>query len=106
MLTTASDRADLRLVTIYSDGSIDRSPSGAGTASALAVLHAMGLAGDDTSVRVEGLAGGIFTARIAGRTTVGAEGAILPEVTGTGWITGEHTFLLDDDDPCREGLTL
>jgi proline racemase len=30
----------------------------------------------------------------------------VPEVSGTAWITGEHTFLLDDDDPFREGFVL
>jgi proline racemase len=104
VLTTASERADLRLVTIYTDGAVDRSPSGGGTAAALAVLDAMGLATEGEAVRVEGLAGGIFSARIAGRTMVGEKPAILPEIAGTAWITGEHTFVLDPADPFRFGL--
>ena len=29
--------------------------------------------------------------------------AIVTEIEGSAWITGEHTFFLDDDDPFREG---
>jgi proline racemase len=37
---------------------------------------------------------------------VGDHGAVVTEIEGSAWITGEHTFLLDDDDPYREGLSL
>jgi proline racemase len=37
---------------------------------------------------------------------VGDSSALVTEVEGSAWITGEHTFLLDDDDPYREGLSL
>ena len=29
--------------------------------------------------------------------------ALVTEIEGSAWITGEHTFFLDDDDPFREG---
>ena len=28
----------------------------------------------------------------------------MPEITGAAWITGEHTFLIDDEDPLAEGF--
>jgi proline racemase len=37
------------------------------------------------------------------RTIVGDFPALVTEIEGSAWITGEHTFFLDDDDPFREG---
>lgn len=104
VLTTASDVADLRLVTVYADGVVDRSPSGGGSGAALALLDAMGLAPDEREVRVEGLAGGVFTTRVLHRTTVEGVEAIVPQTSGTAWVTGEHRFLLGRSDPFRFGI--
>ena len=30
--------------------------------------------------------------------------AIVPEIEGSAWITGEHTFLIDGDDPLKAGF--
>ena len=40
------------------------------------------------------------------RTTVGELPAIVPRIEGSAWITGEHEFLIDDDDPFRDGFSL
>ena len=32
--------------------------------------------------------------------------AIVPEIEGSAWITGEHTFLIDGDDPLKAGFRL
>ena len=85
-------------------GAVRRAPSGTGTSAVMAGLDAMGLlAGDQTFVH-ESLSGALFRGRIARRTQVGERPAIVPEVSGTAWITGEHMFYLDDDDPFREGF--
>jgi proline racemase len=97
--------ADLRSITIYADGTMDRSPSGAGTCVVLAVLDAMGMMGEDRPLRHEGPSGLVFRASIAARTTVGALPAIQPEIAGEAWITGEHVFLLDPRDPLASGFT-
>ena len=31
---------------------------------------------------------------------------VVPEIAGSAWITGEHTFLIDADDPLRAGFRL
>jgi len=99
-------RADLRNVTIFADASVDRSPCGTGTCAVMAVVDAMGLLGEDKPFVHESLIGTMFTGRIAGRTSVGEYQAIVPEIEGSAWITGEHTFLVDDDDPLREGFRI
>jgi proline racemase len=37
---------------------------------------------------------------------VGGLPAVIPEVSGTAHITGRHEFLIDPDDPLREGFIL
>jgi proline racemase len=36
---------------------------------------------------------------------VGETPAIQTEIEGSAWITGEHTFVIDDEDPFREGMS-
>ena len=99
--------AHLRNVTVFADAEVDRSPCGSGTAAVMAVLDEMGVlsAGGGTFVH-ESLIGTCFTGRVSSRTRVGDYPAIVPEIAGSAWITGEHTFLVDGDDPLRAGFRL
>ena len=96
--------AHLRNVTVTSGG-VDRSAGGASTSAVMAVLHAMGLLPDDQPFVHEGLLGSIVRGRIVRHTVVGDVPAVISEIQATAWITGEHTFLLAEDDPFREGFT-
>jgi proline racemase len=102
----SDDSADLRNVTIFADAEVDRSPCGTGTAAVMAVIDAMGLLGSDKPFVHESLIGTRFTGRVASRTQVGEYAAIVPEIEGSAWITGEHTFIVDDDDPLRDGFRI
>ena len=31
---------------------------------------------------------------------------IVPQIQGSAWVTGEHTFLIDGDDPLKSGFRL
>jgi proline racemase len=96
----------LRNVTIFADAEVDRSPCGTGTAAVMAVLSEMGVLNDDAAFVHESIVGTLFQGRIAGRAQVGELPAIVPEIQGSAWITGEHTFLIDGDDPLRAGFRL
>jgi proline racemase len=96
--------AHLRSVVVAS-GIVDRSPGGTATSALMAVLDAMGLLPDDQTFVHESLTGTLFRGRAARRSLVGDLPALVPEIEGSGWITGEHTFLLDEDDPFREGFS-
>jgi proline racemase len=98
--------AHLRNVTVNAAGAVDLSASGTGTSAVMAVLDAMGLLPEGEPFVHEGLSGSLLRGRVAGRTLIGESTAIITEIEGSAWITGEHTFLLDDDDPFREGLAL
>jgi trans-L-3-hydroxyproline dehydratase len=102
----SDDTADLRNVTIFADAEVDRSPCGTGTAAVMAVIDAMGLLGADKPFVHESLIGTRFLGRVASRTRVGDLAAIVPEIEGSAWITGEHTFLIDEHDPLKEGFRI
>jgi proline racemase len=102
----ASDpEAHLRNVLVRASGSIDRSPGGTGTSAVMAVLDAMGLLPDGQPFVHESLSGALFRGRPLHRTVVAEVPALVTEIEGSAWITGEHTFFLDDDDPFRDGGT-
>jgi trans-L-3-hydroxyproline dehydratase len=96
--------ADLRNVTVFADQEVDRSPCGTGTCAVLAVLDAMGLVDADRPFVHESLIGTTFSARVVGRTTIGEIPGIVPELSGEAWITGDHTFVVDDRDPLKGGF--
>jgi proline racemase len=98
--------AHLRNVTIFADAEVDRSPCGTGTAAVMAVLNDMGLLLDDVPFVHESIVGTTFKGRVAEHVEVGEKPAIVPEIEGSAWITGEHTFLIDGDDPLKAGFRL
>jgi proline racemase len=98
--------AHLRNVTIFADAEVDRSPCGTGTAAVMAVLSEMGVLADDAPFVHESIIGTLFTGRIAGRVAIGEHAAIVPVLEGSAWITGEHEFLIDGDDPLKSGFRL
>jgi len=102
----SDEGADLRNVTVFADAEVDRSPCGTGTAAVMAVVDAMGLLSDTKPFVHESLIGTRFTGRVSARTIVGELEAIVPEIEGSAWITGDHTFLVDDDDPLKDGFRL
>ncbi len=98
--------AHLRNLTVFADAEVDRSPCGTGTAAVMAVLDAMGLLTPDQAFVHESLIGTLFRGRVLRRTQVGELPAIVPEIEGSAWITGEHTFYIDEEDPLREGFRI
>jgi proline racemase len=108
IFTAPAQHADahLRNVTIFADAEVDRSPCGTGTAAVMAILSEMGVLSDDSAFVHESIVGTLFTGRITGRIKVGERPAIVPEIQGSAWITGEHTFLIDGDDPLKAGFRL
>ncbi len=98
--------AHLRNVTIFAEGEVDRSPCGTGTCAVLAVLDAMGIVQPGDPFVHESIIGTTFTAKVVDRVSVGDLPAIIPELSGSAWITGEHTFIVSDADPLKDGFRL
>ena len=87
-------------------GKVDRSPTGTALSARMAVLHAKGEMGLDDRLTIVSIIGSTFEGRIVGQTTVGNRAAVIPEISGRGWITGIHQHMLDPSDPWPEGYRL
>jgi len=91
---------------VWGPGQVDPAPCGSGTCARLALFWHRGKLGVGGTIISEGLLGLRFIGRIAGETRVNGRPAILPEITGTSYITGFSQFLFDPDDPLRNGFLL
>lgn len=87
-------------------GILDRSPCGTGTCARMAVLHARGLLGIGQDFVNAGPLGTTFTGRIVEETQAGPYKAIVPTLSGQGWIYGLSSYTLDPGDPFPAGYTV
>jgi proline racemase len=89
---------------------LDRSPCGTGTCAEVALRYARGQLGLGEPFVTESIIGTRFTAQVIAETQVGsgseATPAVIPEVTGSAYITGYHQFVLDGEDPFPQGFWL
>jgi proline racemase len=91
---------------VWGPGQVDAAPCGSGTCARMALFRHRGLMGVGSTMLSRGLLGLDFRGRIAADTTVEGRPAILPEVTGTAYLTGFSQFLFDPADPLRDGFLL
>jgi 4-hydroxyproline epimerase len=80
----------------------DRSPCGTGTSAKLACLAADGKLAEGAPWVQESILGSTFTGRF--RWLDRTAGTIEPTVTGTAFVNGEATLLLDERDPFCWGI--
>ncbi len=92
--------ADSRNFVLCSGGEYDRSPCGTGTSAKMAVLHARGELALGAPWRQESITGSLFT----GWLGEGADGALVPYIRGTAYVTADATLRFDAADPFRLGL--
>jgi trans-L-3-hydroxyproline dehydratase len=95
-----------RNVCIFAEGEVDRSPTGTGVSGRLAIHHARGEIQPNQSIIIESILGSRFIGTVAEETRFGPYPAVIPEVSGTAFITGMHRFLIDPDDPWKSGFFL
>jgi proline racemase len=98
--------AHSRNVCVFAEGEVDRCPTGTGVGGRLAIHYARGEIDVGETIVVESIIGTRFSGRIVETTAFGPYPAIIPEVEGAAHITGQHTFLIDPDDPLRDGFIL
>ena len=87
-------------------GKVDRSPTGTALSARMALLHAHGVMKIGDRLTAQSVIGSTFSGTILGHTTVGDRAAIVPEISGRGWITGTHQHMLDPSDPWPQGYRL
>ena len=91
---------------VFAQAELDRSPTGTGVSGRAAIHHARGDIGLGEELVISSIIGSKFRVRCLENTTVGGIPAVIPEVTGSAWMTGEHHFLLDKCDPLGSGFLL
>lgn len=92
--------------TTLKPGRVDRSPCGTGSSANLAVLHVRGQVRLGDRRLSHSIIGGTFTAEVIGETTVGGRPAVLPRITGRGYVFGRQQLRLDPADPFATGFAL
>jgi proline racemase len=105
-LGDTADEVHQRNVTVFADGEVDRSPCGSGTCARLAVLADEGRIPAGTVLRHDSIVGSTFIGRVLDTVDVGGRRAVLPQVTGMAYRTGEHVFAIDPHDPLVPGFVL
>jgi len=98
--------ATLRNVTVFADAEVDRSPCGSGTSALLAWLYGAGRIAVGDGIANASITGAVFHGRVEGATRLGDRFAVTTSVAGTGFVTGYHTFVVDERDPLGDGFLL
>jgi trans-L-3-hydroxyproline dehydratase len=106
MQPTDSKGVDSRNVCIFADGEVDRSPTGSGVMGRMALHFQQGILKVGDSMIIESITGSTFKGKVYDTVEYGGIPSVIPEVSGTAFITGEHTFIIDPEDPFKHGFIL
>jgi trans-L-3-hydroxyproline dehydratase len=101
-----SEDADSRNVCIFAEGEVDRSPTGTGVSARIALHYAKGEININQPMVIESIIGTKFTGLVHDTTKFGEYDAVIPQVEGNAFITGKHDFIIDPEDPLKEGFIL
>jgi proline racemase len=105
-----TEGADSRNTVILGDHMVDRSPCGTGTSAETALRHAQGRLDSGESFVTESILGTRFRGELLETTEIGngdeTYSAVIPQVSGSAYLTGFHRFVLDPSDPFPEGFLL
>ena len=97
--------ADKKNVVIFGESQADRSPCGTGTSAKLATLYARGEIRLGQEFVYESITGSMFRGIATEEVALNEEiQAIIPQITGSAYVTGYNTWLLDEDDPLEMGF--
>lgn len=98
--------ATYKNVVVFGEGQVDRSPCGTGTSAKMATLVAKGKLKEGELFVYESILGTLFKGKVLGKTKVGDFDAVIPQITGSAYITGFNHFVIDEDDPVKHGFIL
>lgn len=101
-----SNVADSYNVCVFADGEIDRCPTGSGLSGRMAIEHFSNRLGLGDQMSVESISGGIYLAKSIHQVHFAGIPAVVPEISGTAYITGHHSFALNSDDTLGWGFTI
>lgn len=94
-----------RNVVVFGPGQIDRSPCGTGTSAKMAVLYERNKLKIGESYPYRSIIDTEFIGKIVEEVKIGKRKAIVPEITGSAYVTGFHQFVIDKNDPLKYGIS-
>lgn len=103
---TANKKADMKNCVIFGDAQADRSPCGTGTSAKLAALYARGELGFHEEFVYESITGSVFRGKAVQEVQIGGKKGIIPQITGSAYITGYNEWIIDNQDPLKYGFLL
>jgi len=93
-----------RNVCIFAEGEVDRSPTGTGVSARAALHHSKGELASGEKIIIESILGTTMEVEVVETVSFGPHQAVIPEVSGMAYITGQSEFYFDPADPLKEGF--
>ncbi len=106
MFRSTDEDGAIRTATTMWPGRLDRSPCGTGNSANLAIRAARGEVSEGDEYLSRSTISSEFRVRHAGTSQVGNKPAVLPQITGRGWIYGMHQLGFDPTDPFVDGFAM
>lgn len=97
---------DSRNVCIFAEGEVDRCPTGSGVSGRMAIHKKREEIDYGEVMTIESITGSVFTGSVVSEESYGDFNAVIPQVEGTAHITGMQTFIIDPNDPMKNGFIL
>ncbi len=102
---------DSRNVCIFADGEVDRCPTGSGVAGRMAIHKKRKEIDFNQKMSIESITNSVFLGSVISGSVISEEKygpftAVIPQVEGTAHITGTNTFMIDPNDPMKNGFIL
>ena len=93
-----------RNVCIFAEGEVDRSATGSGVSARAGLHHAKRELIPNRKVTIESILGTTMDVEIVDLVKYGEFDAVIPQVTGKAWFTGQNEFWFDPEDPLGKGF--
>ncbi|MDC7697701.1 proline racemase family protein [Vogesella indigofera] len=109
ILTDGVERAGdgpSRNVCVFADVEVDRSPTGSGVTTRMALRHARGLVAVGEACQFESLTGARFAASVNGAAKLPGHDAVTVRVSGRAHYSGRASWTLEADDEIGRGFLL
>lgn len=97
---------DSRNVCVFAEGEVDRCPTGSGVSGRMAIHKARGDINFGETMSIESITDSVFFGSVVSEESYGPFHAVIPQVEGTAHITGMQTFVIDPNDPMKDGFIL
>ena len=102
----STSQADMKNIVVFGKHQVDRSPCGTGTCAKMAMMYAHGTLGLHQTLINESVIGTLFRGELIDEVEEGEFHAVIPQITGSAYVTGVANYLIDSRDPLKYGFLL